>query len=123
MIDNNGKEIKVGDYAIAVKNYLGLPYVYEGSVRAMSENQVAIDVLDRGVVWFFPDQVAVQLEDGDDRWHPEEYGYEPPEFPGGEFPNGQRFQEDPGVYVPQPDGTYRQIGSTCGCEDYPCCGH
>ncbi len=24
-----------------------------------------------------------------------------------------------GVFTP--DG--RQIGSTCGCEDYPCCGH
>ena len=29
-------------------------------------------------------------------------------------------RQDPyGIYTP--DG--RKIGSTCGCEDYPCCGH
>lgn len=30
---------------------------------------------------------------------------------------------DCGVYSPDGYGGWQKIGSTCGCEDYPCCGH
>lgn len=47
----------------------------------------------------------------------------------GRFVGGYREGEPPGLTASRydshgvytPDGT--KIGSTCGCEDYPCCGH
>ena len=99
MIDENGVEIKKDDYAIAVKNSLGQTCIWEGMIVALSDGQVALKVvnLDNCIEWFFPDQVAVQLENHDERC--------------------SHWQGDCGVYVPEHDGSLRKIGSTCGCED------
>lgn len=40
------------------------------------------------------------------------------------FPERDEEEDDDyGIYAPRGHGEYERVGSTCSCEDYPCCGH
>ena len=62
MYDENGHEIALDDYAIAVKAINGQVYIYEGTVIALNDGMVGIMVVETNdIVWFDPESTAVQL--------------------------------------------------------------
>jgi hypothetical protein len=81
----------------------------EAAWLASRENAAQASFADRAL-----DEVDKDLDELTN-WDGSDYGdlYGEPSIPSDPY----------GVYVQEYDGEFRQIGSICNCEDYPCCGH